>query len=608
MTIAIDQIITRDEVSSSNTWNIEVLYDNLSEWKKAFDEIKESKREPYWPSLKSECYDVTDPDSVLGLLEKLFSIDRTLDKLYIYAHLLHDQDLTNSVNTEVFQEISVLHNNFTKETSWIKPALTALSKETITHLKNSDQLKTYSFFLEKIFRTALHTGTENEEKILASSQIPLSALESAFSNLNDSEIPFGIVKNSKNEELPMSHGFATLYMQSPDRELRKNCYLSMLSRYQNYKDTFAQLLYGQISAHFFKAQARKFPSCLAASLFANNIPESVYHNLIDVCQNHVHLFDRYMNLKKRYLKIDEMKPYDIYAPLVLTEDAATLTYDEAVDIIVKSLSILGPKYTEILKKGITTDRWVDKYENKNKRSGAYSSGSYDTLPYILLNFKGSVYDGSILAHEAGHSMHSYLSRHNQSCHDAGYPLFLAEIASTFNEIFYSKYLTEHSTDIKQKISYISRQLDTIFSTLFRQTMFADFELKIHNAVEKNETLTAMTLSSIYEQTLKKYLGSVIVTNPESTMEWARIPHFYYNFYVYQYATGISAALCFSQKIINKEPGAVDRYLTFLKSGGSAFSIDILKKAGVDMTQPDALNETMRFIETQIQLLETLIEN
>ncbi|EPP37351.1 Oligoendopeptidase F, plasmid [Chlamydia avium] len=596
----------RHEVSPEDCWDISSLYPHRDEWKQDLDTFKlTTDGSSVWPELQANYYQMEQPESLESLLKQLLSIERKLDKLYTYAHLVHDQDITNPESISDLKSIIYLYTLFKEETSWIQPALISLPKETIAKHLSAPCLSSYRFYLEKIFRLSTHTGTPGEERILASAFAPLEVANKAFSSLSDSEIPFGNATDSEGNSHPLSHALASLYMQSQDRELRKTTYFAQCERYHKYRHTFATLLDGQIKSHLFYAKGRKYNSCLEASLYQNNIPTTVYTNLIEETKQHSSLINKYYSLKQKILNLKDFHFYDVYTPINQSEEKK-YSYQEAVDLICASLSPLGAKYVDILRKGLTTQGWVDKYENLNKRSGAYSSGCYDSHPYILLNYTGTLYDVSVIAHEGGHSMHSYFSRKHQLFHNAQYPIFLAEIASTLNEMLLMDSLLKNSRSNQEKITIISRCLDTIFATLFRQVLFAAFEYEIHSAAERGIPLTEEFFSSTYSNLQQEFYGNVITFDTLSHMEWARIPHFYYNFYVYQYATGIIAALCFLEKILANEENALTSYLNFLESGGSDFPLEILKKSGLDMTTKAPLRLAFNFIDKKIHELSHLI--
>lgn len=601
------QVLSRSEIAQEDCWNTSVLYINRQAWLADVEALQSNRIEHcIWPNLKPTHYNLEDPKSLLSLIETVNDIERKLDKLYVFAHLTHDQDITNQESIADLKTIIHIFTLFKEETSWIQPSLVSLSPEIMQRLLSSPELKNYQFYLEKVFRLAAHTKTPEEEKILASLIPSMETAYKTFSSLSDSEIPFGTAKDSQGNDHPLSHALASLYMQSSDRELRKTAYQQQLQRYADFRLSFSNLLNGQIQSHLFEAKTRNYSSCLEAALYQNNISTDVFFNIIETTKQHTSLVTKYFNLKKTVLDLPDLHFYDVYAPL-FSKKEQKYTYDQAVDIICESLLPLGQDYVQILKKGLTIDGWVDKYENLNKRSGAYSSGCHDTFPYILLNYTGTLYDISILAHEAGHSMHSYYSRNNQPFHYSNYPIFLAEIASTFNETLLMEFLLKKESDSQARIALLTRFLDTIFATIFRQTMFAAFEYEMHSAAEKGEPITENFLSSTYLRLQKQFYGDCIVFDDLSHLEWARIPHFYYNFYVYQYATGMFASLCFAEMILSKDAQALEFYLSFLKSGGSDFPLHILKKSGLDMETTLPMIKAFAFIERKITELDEMVQ-
>ncbi|AAF39245.1 oligoendopeptidase F [Chlamydia muridarum str. Nigg] len=596
---------SRKDVPSSDCWDTKSLYASREAWKKDLENLC-GKEAPFWPHLNEKQFHIEQPSSLYKLLTEVFSIERTLEKLYVYAHLTHDEDISNQEATADLKSITYLLTSFSEEISWIQPALIALPQKISEELLTSPELQTYHFYLKKIFRLAPHTGTSREEKILASSSPALEVAYKTFSSLTDSEIPFGEAVDSEGKSHPLSHALSSLYMQSPDRELRKSAYQKQCQRYHGYRLSLANLLNGKIQAHLFNAKAHNYKSCLEAALFQNNISTSVVTTLIETVKQHTHLITKYFQLKQKALGLPDFHFYDVYAPIAASEFARHYSYEEAVSLICDSLTPLGDNYVEALRKGLTSEGWVDKYENQNKRSGAYSSGCYDSKPYILLNYTGTLYDVSVVAHEGGHSMHSFLSHKHQQYHEAQYPIFLAEIASTLNETLLMEFLLKNAPSKEEKIAILSRSLDTIFATLFRQTLFADFELEAHSAAEQGIPLTEEFFSQSYKKLQHIFYGDCVTFDELSSIEWARIPHFYYNFYVYQYATGIIASLCFSEKILSKEAGAQEAYLTFLQSGGSDFPIEILKKSGLDMTSSAPMLKAFSYIERKLDELTNLL--
>ncbi|MBQ8498736.1 oligoendopeptidase F [Chlamydia sp.] len=596
---------SREDISPTDRWDTASLYESREAWKEDLKKVGAAEA-PFWPHLNEKNFHIEDPGSLHKLLTTVFAIERNLDKLYVYAHLIHDENIANQESAADLKSITYLLTSFSEEISWIQPALTALPEENSKKLLDSPVLQEYHFYLKKIFRLASHTGSSREEKILASAFPALEVSYKTFSSLTDSEIPFGEAIDSEGKSHPLSHALASLYMQSNDRALRQSTYQKQCERYHSYRLSLANLLNGKIQAHLFKAKAHNYHSCLEAALFQNDISTSVVTTLISTVKQHTHLITKYFQLKQKALSLPDFHFYDVYAPLVVSEASRAYSYEEGVSLIYDSLTPLGDEYVEVLRKGLLSDRWVDKYESANKRSGAYSSGCYDSKPFILLNYTGTLYDVSVIAHEVGHSMHSFLSHKHQSYHEAQYPIFLAEIASTLNETLLMESLLKKAPSKEEKIAILSRSLDTIFATLFRQTLFAAFELEIHSAAEQGIPLTEEFFSSCYNKLQQTFYGDCVTFDELSSIEWARIPHFYYNFYVYQYATGIVASLCFSEKILSKEPGAQEAYLTFLQSGGSDFPIEILKKSGLDMTSQAPMLKAFSYIERKLEELANLL--
>lgn len=420
----------------------------------------------------------------------------------------------------------------------------------------------------------------------------LDASQRAFGALNNADLLFQPAIDSKGGGFPLSNGTYLSYLRSPDRVLRKSAFENLHRGFETHANTLCELIQGQVQSHLFVARARKFESCLEAALFPNQIDRSVYENLIASVRAHLPAMHKYIALRKKLLKLPDIHVYDLYVPLV-EEAEANMGYEEAREAVVASVAPLGNKYQSALKKGLLEDRWVDIYENTRKRSGAYSSGCYDSMPYILLNYHGTLNDVLTLAHEAGHSMHSFLSRTCQPYIYSQYALFVAEVASTFNEQLLLKHLKTKAKSKRDQAFLINYQIEGIRGTIFRQTLFAEFELQLHKWAEEGIPLTPALLKEHYVQLNKEYYGPDLVIDPELAIEWARIPHFYYNFYVYQYATGLSAALALFQQAMSDEK-AKDRYLEFLSSGGSKYPIDLLKGAGIDMKKPDAVNAAMDY--------------
>lgn len=595
----------RSEVAAQDRWNVEAFYPSLEAWNKDFNQLKVQGAGTVWDQIKSLKGRLSEgPAVVVKLLELYLELDRHLTKLYTYSHLRHDEDVGNTENKEAYLKISALSHEFRQELAWVEPELLQLPEKELQSLLEAPQVKPYRFYLEKIVRLKPHTLDENEEALLASAGQALDTASRAFGAFNNADLKFPKVMDEKGELHELTHGTYMTYMASQDRTLRRETFQTLHRTFGLWENTLCELIHGQAQKHYFYAKARHFDSCLDAALFPHRIDPKVYRALISTVRAHLPVLHNYMALRKKLLGVDELHLYDLRVPLVEGVDIK-MDFEEAAHMIVESVAPLKESYQQILKKGFFEERWVDRYENERKRSGAYSSGCYDSHPYILMNYHGRFQDIMTLSHEAGHSMHSYMSMKNQPYHDSSYVIFVAEVASTFNEELTLMHLLKKVTDPRQRAYIINQKVEDLRNTFFRQVMFAEFELKIHECVEKGIPLTPDFLNKEYLQLNKDYFGASVVIDDEIKYEWARIPHFYYNFYVYQYATGISAAHALVQKVLKEGP---DAYLQFLSSGGSRFPLDILKSAGVDMTTSDPIAQTLKhFEDLTVQLEEALTE-
>jgi len=579
----------RANVPVADQWNVEAFYASLNDWKKEFTEAQGKSDAPHWPELAPFKGRLKEgPAVVLQLLETVLGLERRLSKLYTYAHLRHDEDVGNDTFKEAYLRITGLLHDFRQEICWIEPELLSLSPAELKKLLEAPQLQAYRFYLEKIIRFKPHTLDAQQEELIASASLALDATERAFGAFNNADIKFASIPDSKGVMHELTHGKYSIYMRSQDRELRKNAFLSLHRSFAGYENTLCELIQGQVQKSCFYMKARKFSSCLEAALFPHNIDKNVYLNLIATVRKNLPVLHRYMEFRKAALKVDELHLYDMSVPLVADVEIK-MEFKEAARFIVESVAPLGPVYQKNLEKGLFEDRWVDRYENQRKRSGAYSSGCYDSMPYILMNYYGDFNNIMTLSHEAGHSMHSLSSWRAQPYQDSSYPIFVAEVASTFNEELTLRHFLASLQDPQKKAYLINQALEGIRNTFFRQVMFAEFELKIHEFAEKGIPLTPMLLKTEYRNLVSDYFGPAVILDEEVDIEWARIPHFYYNFYVYQYATGISAAHALVEIVLKKGP---EKYLKFLSSGGSRFPLDLLEIAGVDMRTPAAIEATI----------------
>ncbi len=599
----------RQDVSPKDCWNVEALYPSLAEWQKAYDKVARDDKHhhPRWPEIgafRGRLHE--NAETLKGAIELILGLDRVLYKLFTYAHLRHDEDITDDQHKVAYSRIMSVMHEFGQEVSWFDPELLALPETTIREYLASPVLKDYRYYLEKIFRMKPHTLSAESEEVMALAGKALQTPQKAFSAISDADFKFGKVKDSQGKEHEITHGQYGMYIRDQDRTLRQNAFKQYHDKYFAYENTLCELLSGQVNKNIFNAQVRHYKSSLDAALFPHNIETSVYHSLVDAVNDKIDSIHQYMDLRKDILKLDELHLYDLYVPLTPHVDIK-MSYEEAEELIVESVAPLGDDYQRTLRKGLLEQRWVDRYENKNKRSGAYSSGCYDSMPYILMNYKGILRDVFTLAHEAGHSMHSLLSRKTQPYQYADYPIFVAEVASTFNEELLMRQLLKKYTGKAEQIFLINQRIDDIRATLFRQTMFAEFELAIHEMVERGNPLTPQTLKEQFRALNEKYYGDRVVVDSEIDIEWARIPHFYYNFYVYQYATGISAALALVNGVLNGGQKERDAYLTFLSSGGNRYPIDLLRSAGVDMRSSKPVHAAIDAFSARVNDLRQLQE-
>ncbi len=591
----------RSEISSKDKWNVEALYSDSAQWMTDFLAVKGREGALHWPDLQAFKGKLGEPSALIAFLNRYLALDRSLEKLETYAHLRQDEDLSNDEAKHNFGLVSAVASDFRTETSWVEPEILALSEPQIAELLKNPQLAGYRFYLERILRLRAHTLSSDKEELLALSGKALSASYKAFGALNNADMLFAPALDANGTEHTLTNGSYGTFIHSPDRTLRKNAVLNLHRGYEAHVNTLCELLQGQVQAHLFAAKSRKFPDCVTTALFDKKIDPQVVRQLIHTVREGRTFMEEYLTLRKSALKLNELHAYDLASPLVEELDMK-MTYPEACEAVIASVEPLGKEYQAALRKGLLEDRWVDPFENAKKRSGAYSSGCYDSMPYILMNFHGNLADVMTLAHEAGHSMHSYLSRKNQPYIYANYSIFVAEVASTFNEQLLMDYLLSKAKTKKERAYLINDQIDRIRSTVVRQTMFAEFELKIHELAEQGQPLTPLALNQLYAGLLRDYYGSELVIDKELEVEWSRIPHFYYNFYVYQYATGVSAAMALHEQVV-KSKEARDRYVKFLSSGGSKYPLELLKEAGVDMTSKAPVKAALKRFEFLVQELK-----
>lgn len=592
----------RAEILPEDKWNVEALYPNLEAWKIEVDHICRPEKKPHWPELVAYKNRLGEGADVLKeFLTLSFALDQKLSRLYTYAHMRHDEDLAHEEHKKAHILITTLCHDLGKELAWAEPEILALPEEIIQSYLREPLLEEYHFYLERILRMKPHTLSADKEELIAMAGKAFHAPLAAFSAFNNADLKFPPITDSKGKELEVTHAKYLSYLRSRDRQVRKNAFQSLHGSFEKFENTVCELFNGQIQNHVFTMRARNYSSCLEAALFPNQIDTEVYTNLIQTVRKHLPVLHKYMKLRKRALGVEELHLYDVYVPMV-EEIEMKFAYERAEKYVIESVDPLGEEYQGILQQGLKKDRWVDRYENLRKRSGAYSCGSYDTMPYILMNFQGGFHDLMTLAHEAGHSMHSYYSHQNQPYPYSHYPIFLAEVASTFNEELMFRYLMQQDLSDAEKAFLINQKIEDIRATFFRQTMFAEFEWKIHQLAEQDVPLTPGLLKEIFRKLVEDYFGPEVVIDREIDIEWGRIPHFYTNFYVYQYATGISAAHALHERVMQKGVEARAAYLQFLSSGSSNYPLDLLEHAGVNMRHKEPIEAMIHHFDHLISQL------
>jgi oligoendopeptidase F len=591
----------RSEIPVEETWRLEDIFPTDEAWEQEFQEVKKMipKLAEYQGRLGESA------DVLYEALQYQDEVSMRLGKLYTYAHMRYDQDTTNAFYQGLNDRATSLYSEASSAMAFIVPEILAIDEAKLrSFLEEKQELKLYEHALDEINRQRPHVLSAEEEALLAQAAEVMQSSSSTFSMLNNADLTFPTIIDENGEEVEVTHGRFIRFLESTDRRVRRDAFKAVYDTYEKYKNTFASTLAGTVKKDNFFARVRRYKSAREAALSSNNIPESVYDNLIETVHEHLPLLHHYVRLRKKVLGLDELHMYDLYTPLV-QDVKMEVTYEEAKEYMLKALAPLGEEYISIVKEGLE-NRWVDVRENKGKRSGAYSSGAYGTHPYILLNWQDNVNNLFTLVHEFGHSVHSYYTRKTQPYPYANYSIFVAEVASTCNEALLNDYLLKTMDEEKKRLYLLNHYLEGFRGTVFRQTMFAEFEHMIHIKAQEGEALTADSLTSLYYELNKKYFGDDIVVDQEIGLEWARIPHFYYNYYVYQYATGFSAATALSKQILEEGEPAVKRYIEFLKAGSSDYPIEVLKKAGVDMTSAEPIRQACQVFAEKLEEMENLL--
>ncbi|MDK2811088.1 MAG: oligoendopeptidase [Petroclostridium sp.] len=591
----------RKEIEQQYKWKLEDIYASNDEWEKDFVKVKELI--PQMAQYKDKLADSST--TLLQALKLSDELSSLTERVFVYARMRRDEDNTNATYQALADRAKSLSIEVSGALSFITPEIISIPEQKLQEFLNKEpELEVYNHYINEILRQKKHVLSSNEEALLAATGEIAGAARDIFTMLNNADIKFPNIKNEKDEEVELTKGNFIHYMESGDRRVRQDAFKALYSSYIKQKNTLAASLNANVKKNIFYSRARKYPSALEASLDPDNVPKSVYDNLINTIHNHLHLMHRYVALRKKVLQLEELHMYDLYTPLV-KEMNKHIYYKEALEIVEKALQPLGDDYIKTLKMGFN-EGWIDVYENEGKTGGAYSWGAYTTHPYVLLNYQGTMKDVFTLAHEMGHALHSYYTNKHQPYIYSQYKIFVAEVASTVNESLLMHHLLKNTKDQNEKAYLINHYLDEFRGTVFRQVMFAEFEKIIHEKAENGEALTPQLLSDIYHYLNVQYFGDQMFVDSEIDMEWSRIPHFYNSFYVYKYATGFAAATSLSRQILEEGQPAVDRYIGFLSSGDSDYPIEILRKAGVDLSTPQPIVDALKVFEEMLDQIEKLL--
>lgn len=590
---------TRDEIEEKYKWDLTNMFINKEAWENAFNEIDVNE------ILKYKGKIMESSDTLYNFYKAYEKMDRLADLVFMYAALNLDTDTKDSNGQAMKKKVLKLFDDLSSKLSFIRPEILKTDYNIVLdYIKENKKLEEYKFDLEKMFRYKKHTLSETEEEIIANASNAMGTGSDVFYNFDNADIDLGEITDEDGNKQKLTNSNYIKYMNSKNRNVRIDAFNHMYNYFKSFKNTLTAAYSGHIKENFFISKVRKYNSPLEMSLYEDNIDISVYKNLIETIHKCNPKMYEYMDIRKKILGLDEMHMYDIYVDLVDTKDK-NIPFYEGKKIVFEALKPLGDKYLNNLEKAFK-ERWIDIYPNEGKKSGAYNWGCFDSYPYVLLNYNGTVDSVSTMAHELGHAMHSYYSNKNQTYINHNYPIFLAEIASTVNEVLVNDYLYKNSKTRDEKILYLTEFLDKVRTTIYRQTMFAEFEMLIHDKYENNIPITEEELSNTYFELNKLYYGPNVVSDDSIKYEWSRIPHFYTSFYVYKYATGLSAAISIASDIINEKEGAKDAYLEFLSSGCSDYPLNILKKTGVDMTTSEPIEKAIFMFDQKLKLLKEII--
>ena len=586
----------RKDIDKQYTWDLDVIYSSTLELDNDCDKVRKMIKE-----LSKYEYNMIDNSAnFYNTICLSFEIEKIIDKLYSYSSLSFDLDTSNNECQELCEKIGNLHSDYVKVSYFVVPSILKCDEELLErYYEEEPRLREYETSIKDVYRYKDHTLSDKEEKVLSSISKVVGNSYDTYELFKDCDMSFGDIEDEDGESIELTNSNYSLYIESKNRDVRKNAFDTLYKEYKKYSNTFASLLSTNMKELTTMARVSNYNSAIERALYADDVSMDVYNNLIDSVHSNIEYIYDYYKLKKEILDLDELHLYDIYVPIVSDYDKK-YSYEEAKEIILKVLNVFGDEYINKVRESLDS-RWIDVYPTKNKRTGGYSGGSYDTYPYILLNYQDKYNDMSTLIHEMGHSMHSYYSRQYNTYQDSEYRIFVAEVASTVNELLLSHYMIEHSESKEEKLSILNNLMELYRATIYRQTMFAEFEKKISSLVDNDEALTVDKLSNIYYELNKFYFGDNVVVDDEIRYEWERIPHFYYNFYVYKYATGLSAATVIVKNILDGVEGTVDKYIEFLKCGGRLSPLESLKIAGVDLTNKSVIDSALEEFKNVIDM-------
>ena len=594
-------VLQRNEINEKDTWDLSTIFETDQKWEEELALLTEDTKE----SASLEGHLLDSAESLLNITERYLDLSRRLEKLYVYAHMKNDQDTRVAKYQEYYAKAMTLYSQLDQVFSFYEPEFMAITEEQYQNfLAEEPKLQPYKHFFDKLLQNKEHVLSQREEELLAGAGEIFGAASETFAILDNADIVFPFVKDEDGNEVQLSHGVYMRLVESKNREVRRGAYEALYATYEQYQHTYAKTLQTNVKVQNYRAKVRNYKSAREAALAANFVPESVYDNLVSAVHKHLPLLHRYLALRSKILGIPDLKMYDVYTPLSSVE--YSFTYEEALKKAEEALAVLGDDYLSRVKRAFS-ERWIDVYENQGKRSGAYSGGSYDTNAFMLLNWQDNLDNLFTLVHETGHSMHSSYTRETQPYVYGDYSIFLAEIASTTNENILTEKLLQEVQDDATRFAILNNFLDGFRGTVFRQTQFAEFEHAIHQADQNGEVLTSEFLSKLYADLNQDYYGLSKEDNPQIQYEWARIPHFYYNYYVYQYSTGFAAASALAEKIVHGSQEDRNRYIDYLKAGKSDYPLNIMRKAGVDMEKEDYLNDAFAVFERRLDEFEALVE-